>query len=401
MAPPSIEDYITGFPHPIINKIQGMPSYETIAEVQRDLNANAASIETTLGGGTLGYLALTVAPAVYNTLSNVPFVAPLNPGYIPVIPPNSTAALIAEIVRRHSEERRVWLEYISVGKALRQQLLSAVDDIYVRSLRDRITGFANVSVWQMLTHLLTTYGRVTPNDLQLNDQRLRTPYSIDQPLESLIAQVEDAVAYAAAGGQDYTAAQIVNVAYSLLLATGQFEVACREWRLMAVANKTWPNWKIHFAAAYNDIRESAVTSKAAGFHGAHAATEEYVNSTAEAFANLAMATAADREAVANLVVSNAALTQQLAARDARIKELENHLKVIKNNTNSPTARTPAAPRTGKGPLFITSNSNYCWSHGYQVGKLHTSETCTKPREGHQRTATLANTMGGSTYGKPE
>ena len=66
-------------------------------------------------------------------------------------------------------------------------------------------------------------------------------------------------------------------------------------------------------------------------------------------------------------------------------------------------RTPAAVRTGtepKKPLFITNNDNYCWSHGYQVGKEHTSETCTKPREGHQRNATLANTMGGSTYGKP-
>jgi hypothetical protein len=401
MAPPSIEDYISGFPHPIIHKIQGMPSYETIAEVQRYLNANAASIETTLGGGTLGYLALTVAPAVYNTLSNVAFVAPVNPGYIPVIPPLTTAALTAELVRQHAEERRVWLEYVNVGKALRQQLLSAVDDLYVRSLRDRITGYANVSVWQMLSHLLTTYGRVTPHDLQLNDQRLRTPYSIDQPLESLIAQVEDAVAYAAAGGQDYSAAQIVNVAYSLLLATGQFEVACREWRLMPVAQKTWQNWKTHFAVAYNDIRESAVTAKTAGFHGANAATEAYFNSAAEAFANLATATAADREAVANLVVSNAALTQQLAGRDARIKDLENQLKVIRNSNNSSTARTTDSARTGRSPLFVTSNSNYCWSHGYQVGKLHTSETCTKPREGHQRTATLTNTMGGSTYGKSE
>jgi hypothetical protein len=401
MAPPSIEDFITGFPNPILPKIQGLPTYETIAEVQRALNANAASIETTLGGGVLGYLALTVDPAVYLTLSGVAFVAPINPGYQPVIPGGATAALIAETVRQHTEDRRVWLEYVNVGKALKQQLLSAVDELYVRSLKNRITGFANVTVWQMLQHLLVTYGRVKPHDLMLNDQCMHAPYSIDQPLEVLIAQVEDAVAYAVAGNQGYTNMQIVNLAYSLILATGQFEVACREWRLLPIANRTWPNWKVHFAAAYNDLRESAVTSKAAGFHGANVATAEYITSTAEALHNLATATVADREAVANLAVSNATLTQQLAARDARIKELENQLKVIRNNNYSATPRsTGITSGTGTRPLFITSNDNYCWSHGYQVGKAHTSETCTKPREGHQRGATLANIMGGSTYDKP-
>ena len=48
---PTIENYINGFPHPQINKIQGTPSYETIAEIQKLLNANAASVNTTLGGG--------------------------------------------------------------------------------------------------------------------------------------------------------------------------------------------------------------------------------------------------------------------------------------------------------------------------------------------------------------
>jgi hypothetical protein len=99
MAPPSIEDYVSGFPHPTIPKIQGLPTYETIVEVQRHLNMNAASIESTLGGGLLGYLALTVSPAMYATLSAQAFVAPLNPGYQPVIPALATAALIAETVR--------------------------------------------------------------------------------------------------------------------------------------------------------------------------------------------------------------------------------------------------------------------------------------------------------------
>eukprot|EP00957_Ditylum_brightwellii_P108083 8245766-Ditylum_brightwellii.AAC.1 len=38
---------------------------------------------------------------------------------------------------------------------------------------------------------------------------------------------------------------------------------------------------------------------------------------------------------------------------------------------------------------------YCWSHGYSVTRGHNSQSCKKPKEGHRRKATQANTMGGS------
>jgi hypothetical protein len=397
----TVEDYINAFPHPLIIKIQGLPTYEAIAEVQRLLNANAASIECTLGGGALGYLALTVSPAVYATHSNVPFVAPVNPGYIPVIPANATAAQTTEAVRQHNELKRVWLEFQGVSKALRQQALGAVDEIYVRSLRHRITGYANCTVWEILNHLLTNYGRVTPYDLLLNDLRMRTPYNTEHTIEVLIAQIEDAIDYASAGGQAYSPAQIVNLAYSLIFATGQFDVACREWRGKVANDKTWANFKTHFTAAYNDLREATVATLGGGFHGANSATGDYLTSTAEAFANLATATQADREAAACLITSNSTLTQQLAARDAKIRDLENTIKNLKNNTasNNGGSTSNTERRTGPRPIRITPNNNYCWTHGYQIANDHTSASCTKPREGHQHDATVNNPKGGSTFGK--
>ena len=47
------------------------------------------------------------------------------------------------------------------------------------------------------------------------------------------------------------------------------------------------------------------------------------------------------------------------------------------------------------------NGNYCWTHGFVVGKDHTSETCTHRAPGHKKEATRENTMGGSTAGKAE
>jgi hypothetical protein len=122
----TVEDFINGFPHPLIIKIQGLPTYNSITEVQRTLNANAASIKCTLGGGLFGYLALTVSPAVYVTHSAAPFMPPVNLGHLPVINPALTQFQINEAVRQHNECKCLWLEYQNVGKALRQRVLSAV-----------------------------------------------------------------------------------------------------------------------------------------------------------------------------------------------------------------------------------------------------------------------------------
>jgi hypothetical protein len=38
---------------------------------------------------------------------------------------------------------------------------------------------------------------------------------------------------------------------------------------------------------------------------------------------------------------------------------------------------------------------YCWTHGLSNNPQHTSATCTSPAEGHQRTATIDNMLGGN------
>ena len=40
---------------------------------------------------------------------------------------------------------------------------------------------------------------------------------------------------------------------------------------------------------------------------------------------------------------------------------------------------------------------YCWTCGRTGDKNHTSATCSKPKEGHVKTATICNRLGGSGY----
>jgi hypothetical protein len=53
-------------------------------------------------------------------------------------------------------------------------------------------------------------------------------------------------------------------------------------------------------------------------------------------------------------------------------------------------------RDKQGPRgFNVSASNYCWTHGYKVGKTHTILTCNTRNLGHKAAATLTDNMGGS------
>jgi hypothetical protein len=113
--------------------------------------------------------------------------------------------------------------------------------------------------------------------------------------------------------------------------------------------------------------------------------------TVESIAQLATATASDRGTVATLTTTNAKLANQLEASHALIAQLKNEITTLKNKIK------PAWQR--QLPAKTTNNDRYCWSHGYQVAKSHTSATCNVRKSGHQEAATRIDTMGGVQWGK--
>jgi hypothetical protein len=213
----------------------------------------------------------------------------------------------------------MWKEYLSTDKALKQQLLAAIDDIYYRSLRNRITGYANVTTLTILRHLYDTYGNISPTDLIDNDTRMKAPYDPSQPIELLFDQFDDAIELAAAANGAYTGPQIVAYAYNTILQTGLFTDACRDWRRRPAAQKTWPTFKVDFSLAHQEMRELQATTQGAGFHSANSAlTADFQQQTFEALANLATTTELDRSAVSNLTGTNSELTSQLATTNAKL-----------------------------------------------------------------------------------
>ena len=79
----SVGKILDSFLDPIITLIIGSPTHKYLVEIFDKINWNVASIQKNLGGGGLSYLALTVKPDIYYTLSATAFAYPTNPWAAP------------------------------------------------------------------------------------------------------------------------------------------------------------------------------------------------------------------------------------------------------------------------------------------------------------------------------
>jgi hypothetical protein len=175
---------------------------------------------------------------------------------------------------------------------------------------------------------------IAPTELTQNYERLNTPYDPNLPIEMLFQQIQDARAFAVAGGQPYGVAMIVNDEYTLVFNTGLFPDACRAWQSRAIAGKTWAQFKIDFATAHREFWLTNQTAHQSGFHSATMMIEQgrddSMQDTVDAIAQLATATASDRGTVATLTTTNDKLVNQLESAQALIAQLKNEIATLKN-----------------------------------------------------------------------
>ena len=125
----------TLFQYPDLTPVHGEPTYEALRVLFNQLKANACSVHTTLGGGQLGHLGLVQTPQQYSLLSNQPYHKPPRPPPL-VIPAYQLPHIVQTEQATHSEQVRLFNECNNVEQALRQQIIKAIDDVYLTALRN-------------------------------------------------------------------------------------------------------------------------------------------------------------------------------------------------------------------------------------------------------------------------
>lgn len=336
----SVSDIIATFPYKELTPIVGKPSFATLARLKKEATANAASIHSSRGTGTMGHARIVIGIAAYNALAPDAaqhWVDPVNPGNMH-IPANATQYQIATGVATHERRNKEWLTYLGVEKAIKQQVLKAVDNVYVSSLEDPTFGFANVTVHAIIAHLENTYAEITPDILSANLVTLHQPWEPTESLEPLWHRGVECQAVAAAGNEPITEATLLRTYRKLFQDTGIFQLDIRAWDDKPNADKTLANFKTHFTRA-NQRRLNNIT------------VGQMHNQPHSASA--------------------------FAARS-----------------------TPATTVATDGVITVHHNATkvqmgYCWTHGVTSNASHNSRTCTNKAPGHQNDATIDNMKGGN------
>jgi hypothetical protein len=207
---------MAGFPNQP-DKIMGEPSYKTIRDLQDSLEENATSIDCALGGGNEGYLGALLSAADYATIpGTMPFIAPTNPGHTaPQVA--GAAAAIANQTRIFDNAYCQYHEYNDVTKALRKQLVGAIDEAYIIALKHDRSMYNNVPLHQMLAHLYTEYGEISHEDFKINDSKFNEPWDGAETFEMVVTRWNKCIKLAAAAGKPYTAEQILEKAYAIVM----------------------------------------------------------------------------------------------------------------------------------------------------------------------------------------
>jgi hypothetical protein len=314
------DELITGFLHSSLPKVTGEPTFEDLKVIWRLLNTNAMSVASYEGGGCHGHLGIIMTNEEYFAVAVDVFPIPNNHVPSAAVVAGMTAAVTVETTRLHKGATQVYRTYHNVDQAIKKLIIESFDDAYLNALSDEIVGHANCTSLQLLTHLLTYYAMIAPTELTQNYECLNAPYDPNEPIEMPFQQIQDARAFAVAGGKPYGAATIVNVAYTLVFNTGLFPDACRAWQSRAISGKMLAQFKLDFATAHSQLCLTNQTAQQSGFHSANVMIEqgheETMQGTVDAIAQVATATASDLRTIATLTTTNSKLATQREAAQA-------------------------------------------------------------------------------------
>jgi hypothetical protein len=175
----TVEDVMASFPHPVLPTVQGEPDYQA-----------SQAIDTHLGGGTLGNLGLIISDASYDMISPTTdeepplWVTPHPPGRAPATA-DATAAQISAARHIWEEDVQTYRTCTSVQQALKKQIISVFEPMYLDILNYNMVGYANISARDMLDHLFETYGNITAVDLKIKFEHMPRAWDPQQPVETL------------------------------------------------------------------------------------------------------------------------------------------------------------------------------------------------------------------------
>ena len=398
-------------PTPII----GTPTNKTLKRLKQELRANAASVESDLGGGDHGYLGLILTDVEYALVSDDAFVAPNYPD--PLTIPAGTDPVAALTIReRYKEDKKAYYECKNVEKSLQRHVQDAIEDKYLDMLIDEDTQLINEDIPTVLTYLFDLYGKIPSEEVKQKETEIRAMiYNPADPLILLYNPIEKLKTMAISADIPYTNDQLLDIGLTVIRNTRDFEQALGDWEAKPDADKTWDNYKEHFKTAQKQLKAiRGPTMQQAGYHHANHLAQRLREDIHQRDTELmsviqtAMTTSTDVPSVAPSDISMSTTSPQVTGiqHHANVTQTDpvqvEMLKLLQQmqqsfaSTNQSERGTGRRRQNRKTPDDATrprtQTDKYCWTHG---ACAHHSAECRFKATGHQDNATKDNKLNGS------
>jgi len=261
----------SSFPYGKLTKIIGKPSNTSLQVLKRQLYDNAASVSSRRGGGAHGHLGMILDTPQYLAISNnIPWVTPTHPGDAPNLVLATTAVQREQITRLFDSDLVAFELYSRTSNALKQQLLLSVNSSFLRALEDPTFGFMATTPLAMIQHLDSTYGTLTPEELEVNRLELSKPWNPESPIEELWASVDNILRLARNGYADISEVTAITILLAMFETSGLLGSTTEKFRLKDTSEWTLTAFKADINRG-NKERLRKLTTGTSGYHGAHAA----------------------------------------------------------------------------------------------------------------------------------
>ena len=398
-----------------------------------------------------GYLGLVLDPITYGTIPHsAPFVCPTDPGIFSVVTPvaptirtragrgggaaaltGPTAATIATQQAQHEERKRLYNKCQAVELALRNQIVKAIDPIYLKPLRNSATHRLTARIPAIFQFLQTTYGKVSdPQLLQKEANVTAYVYDPRDPPDMAFNNVDNYSDLCDLILRPVSDRKRLQLVYCIFQKTGAFTDSLKTWNGKPQADKTYNNFRVFMRKEHNDLEDvGALTMTNSALNQAnlvqHLQNHEDAIATRleqQMKANFveALATFGQLEQTPDLtssfdlssfdsnsnqsqidqptesinsVASNKMMEQLLKSFQDLQAKVDNLAQNNNNNNNRNFGNNNKIPTIN--PRTCLTYKRYCWTHGCCD---HWGRNCPNKKRGHNNNAIFKDRKGGSTQG---
>jgi hypothetical protein len=116
-----------------------------------------------------------------------------------------------------------------VKEEVKQQILAAVDNIYLQNMEDDVFGYADVTIQNILAHINTNNGTLEPSDLETNRNKLAEQWNPDNPFEFFWIRVKRIRAVATAGADPIQDGATIEFSLTAFRKGGVYDHVITTW----------------------------------------------------------------------------------------------------------------------------------------------------------------------------